>query len=187
MNITLDNAEVEGGPRNGVMTALDDFLAEHDEPVRLLVIPIYFGLAIVAEERLLDDHPELRQLLDELESETGKQRLLELSEEIRLDATVFEHNMLRMRDEQLARANDRYLALLRRGAPRRALPRERGADRVPAGLHEPGAARRTPTISAPRSPSCARSSGAAAGARVRANPTSDDDVTATSPTPRWAR
>ncbi len=113
MNITLENAQTEGGPRNGVMTALDDFLAEHDVPVRLLVIPIYFGLAIVAEERLLDDHPELRRLLDELESQTGKQRLLELSEQIRIDATVFEHNMMRVRDEQLARANDRYLTLLR--------------------------------------------------------------------------
>jgi cephalosporin hydroxylase len=113
MNITLHNAEVEGGPRNGVMTALDDFLAEHDQPVRLLVIPIYFGLAIVAEERLLDEQPEVRRLLDELESETGKQRLLELSEQIRIEGTVFEHNIMRVRDEQLSRANDRYLSLLR--------------------------------------------------------------------------
>jgi cephalosporin hydroxylase len=113
MNITLDNAEQEGGPRNGVMTALDDFVAEHDLPLRVLVIPIYFGLAIVAEERLLDERPELRRLLDSFESAEGREKLLELSEEIRIDATVFEHNVFRMRDEQLARANDRYLDLLR--------------------------------------------------------------------------
>ena len=28
------NAVIEGGPRNGVMTALDDFIAEHDRPLR---------------------------------------------------------------------------------------------------------------------------------------------------------
>ena len=29
------------------MTALEDFIAEHPRPLRKLVIPIYFGLAIV--------------------------------------------------------------------------------------------------------------------------------------------
>src|SRR5204862_699568 len=38
---------------------------------------------------------------------------LELSERIRLDATVFEHNVARVKDEQLARSNERYLAMLR--------------------------------------------------------------------------
>ncbi len=50
MNRTLDNAQSEGGERNGVMTALDDFMAEHDEPLRRVVLPIYYGLAVVAEE-----------------------------------------------------------------------------------------------------------------------------------------
>ncbi len=113
MNYTLHNALEEGGPRNGVMTGLDDFLAEHDQPYRLVLLPIYFGLAIVVEERMLDAHPALRAKLDEIESEAGKQELLELSEKIRIDATVFEHNFLRVRDEQLAEVRDRYLALLR--------------------------------------------------------------------------
>ncbi len=113
MNITLHNAEVEGGPHNGVMTGLEDFIAEHDVPLRLLVLPIYFGLAIVVEERLLDERPELRALLDGFESGPGKQQLLELSERIRIDEIVFEHNILRVRDENIADANDRYLTLLR--------------------------------------------------------------------------
>src|SRR4029078_11929786 len=33
------NAALEGGPRNGVMTALDDFVAEYDRPLRVLVLP----------------------------------------------------------------------------------------------------------------------------------------------------
>jgi cephalosporin hydroxylase len=112
-NVTLHNALEEGGPRNGVMTALDDFMAEHDRPLRRVVIPIYFGLAIVAEEALLATRPELTALLDAIESPEGKDPLLELSERIRLDSAVFEHNIERVRGEKLRHANDRYLALLR--------------------------------------------------------------------------
>ena len=112
-NVTLHNALEEGGPRNGVMTALDDFIAEHDRPLRRVVLPIYFGLAIVAEEDLLAERPELTALLDELESPSGTARLLELSERIRLDGAVFEHNIERVRGERRGRADDRYLTLLR--------------------------------------------------------------------------
>lgn len=112
-NATLDNALEEGGPRNGVMTALEDFMEEHDQPLRLVVLPIYFGLAIVVEHQVLAARAALADLLDEIESPTGGRQLLELSESIRLDAGVFEHNIERVRVEQLARANDRYLEVLR--------------------------------------------------------------------------
>jgi hypothetical protein len=80
----------EGGPRNGVMTALDDFLAEHDAPCRVVVIPVYFGLAIVAERRRLGD--AVVAVLDELESANGRQRLLELAEAIRLEGLLNQSN-----------------------------------------------------------------------------------------------
>lgn len=66
-------ARREGGPRNGVGTALKDFLAEHPE-YRVGYVPAVFGLAIIypaaapwAEELArriepLDDHPLLRRL-----------------------------------------------------------------------------------------------------------------------------
>ena len=41
------------------MTALDDFVAEHDRPLRRVVLPVYFGLAIVVEEAALERSPEL--------------------------------------------------------------------------------------------------------------------------------
>ena len=66
------NAVTEGGPRNGVMTALDDFMSEYDRPLRRLVLPVYFGLAIVVEESRLDREPELRALLDSFESARGQ-------------------------------------------------------------------------------------------------------------------
>jgi hypothetical protein len=40
----------EGGPRNGVLTAVEDFVAER-EGLRLAVVPAFFGLGVVWAER----------------------------------------------------------------------------------------------------------------------------------------
>jgi hypothetical protein len=37
----------EGGPRNGVLTAVEDFLAERDDDLRLAVVPAFFGLGVL--------------------------------------------------------------------------------------------------------------------------------------------
>src|SRR5438477_430161 len=84
------NAVTEGGPRNGVMTALDDFVAEYDKPLRVLVLPVYFGLAIVVEEARLASQPELARLLDRFESAEGKDDLLQIAESTRLQAILFQ-------------------------------------------------------------------------------------------------
>jgi hypothetical protein len=39
----------EGGPRNGVMTAIEDFIAERDD-LRLAVIPLFFGCGLLWSE-----------------------------------------------------------------------------------------------------------------------------------------
>lgn len=106
------NAVTEGGPRNGVMTALDDFVAEHDQPLRIVLLPVYYGLAIVVEEARLRDQPELARVLDWLESAPGKDALLEMTEETRIQAILFQHNEYYGGREQLARAANRYLDLL---------------------------------------------------------------------------
>src|SRR5262245_3176213 len=68
LNPQMNNAVMEGGERNGVMTALDDFIAGYDRPLRFVHLPVYFGLAIVVEQSRLDAHPELVEVLDRLES-----------------------------------------------------------------------------------------------------------------------
>ncbi len=113
VNPTMCNAELEGGPRNGVMTALDDFLAEHDKPVRVVVVPIFFGLAIVAEEERLERQPELRAALDRLEGAEGQEKLLQVAETTRLRALTFQHTMIERSEEKLARSASRYLELLK--------------------------------------------------------------------------
>jgi cephalosporin hydroxylase len=113
LNPTMYNALEEGGPRNGVMTALDDFEREHGRPLRRVVIPIYFGLAIVAEQERLERHPRLAELLDRLESADGRAQLLELAEDVRLKAMLFQHNVFYANERKLERAATRYLELLK--------------------------------------------------------------------------
>ena len=115
LNPTLCNAVVEGGPRNGVMTGLDDFMAAYDRPLRRVVLPIYFGLAIVAEEERLARQPELAAQLDRLESPEGKDQLLELAETFRMDAMLFQHNVFYEKERSITKLAQRYLDSVKRG------------------------------------------------------------------------
>ncbi len=81
MNAYLEHARFEGGPRNGVLTAVEDFLAEHPERYELTVIPSLFGYAIVAPRELLGRCPRLRALLDALRVGERAQALRVTAEE----------------------------------------------------------------------------------------------------------
>jgi len=56
-NRGLCNAAHEGGPRNGVLTAVEDYLSQTTWHFRLVVIPAVFGLAILLPEALAADKP----------------------------------------------------------------------------------------------------------------------------------
>jgi len=109
VNAELANADHEGGPRNGVLTAIEDFVAGHDVRLRLVVLPVYYGLAILVEEALLAERPDLAAVLDRLEGPTGKDMLLRLGEEIRLDSADVDQAMLRERDRRIDGLTRRYL------------------------------------------------------------------------------
>ena len=113
LNPTMCNAEEEGGPRNGVMTALEDFISEHPRRLRKLVLPIYFGLAVVVEEDRLTAQPDLEHALARLESTEGRYELLEVAEATRLRAMVFQHTDHFRRESRADRAVARHLALLK--------------------------------------------------------------------------
>ena len=113
MNRDMANAEHEGGPRNGVMTAVDDFVAEHPEPLRVSVVSVFYGLAIVAEARVVNAHPQLAALLDRLESPDGRAEVISLAERIRVDEAIFGQAWIRMLEDQVRRGADRYLELVK--------------------------------------------------------------------------
>jgi cephalosporin hydroxylase len=113
LNPELANAIEEGGPRNGVMTALDDFEAEHDRPLRRVVLPMYYGLALVADQDRLEARPQLAAFLDGLESAEGRYELLELGESIRLDERLEHHESHFAISKRAERAAHLYLDLLK--------------------------------------------------------------------------
>jgi hypothetical protein len=43
-------AAEEGGPRNGVLTAVEDFVAQRED-LRLAIVPVFFGLGVVWDRR----------------------------------------------------------------------------------------------------------------------------------------
>jgi Methyltransferase domain/Glycosyltransferase sugar-binding region containing DXD motif len=58
-NVTLCSATVEGGPRNGVLTAIEDFLAESDEPIAFSVLRRQDGLGVLVPGSRSTLHPGL--------------------------------------------------------------------------------------------------------------------------------
>jgi cephalosporin hydroxylase len=113
LNPTMCNATHEGGPRNGVMTGLEDWMAEYHKPLRMVLLPIYFGLAIVVEEERLDRQPELRAVLDRVEGLDGARALLELGEDLRLRSMVFQHNAYYPAVDRQERLVARYLGTVK--------------------------------------------------------------------------
>jgi cephalosporin hydroxylase/glycosyltransferase involved in cell wall biosynthesis len=115
LNPTMANALDEGGEHNGVMTALEDFVAEHPRAIRLVVLPIYFGLAIAVEEDRVARQPALGALLDRLESPEGKQMLLELAEDMRIEAMLFQHRIYFDHQSRIEDLATKYLDSIKRG------------------------------------------------------------------------
>jgi hypothetical protein len=68
MNSTLWNATVEGGPRNGVLTAIEDFVANDPEPLTTVSLEGMHGLTLIASDSRLESTPELARFFDRLRS-----------------------------------------------------------------------------------------------------------------------
>lgn len=123
LNAALANATHEGGPRNGVLTAVEDFIAEWPEKVELRVLPFFNGLGIcVPASRATQG---LTQVLDGFFSSNGlmaacvaleewASRLVISMQEERLDYVKRTEALARARillSEQRARIRDLEAAL----------------------------------------------------------------------------
>lgn len=87
LNYIYHNALFEGGPRNGVMTAIEDFLAEHGDLYSLMTVPGFNGLGLLCPNEGLD--PAVRRELETVFAIPDRVRIL-LSdlESSRLDALI---------------------------------------------------------------------------------------------------
>ena len=112
-NPKMNNAVHEGGARNGVMTAVDDFIAEYEGELRLRVVPIYFGLAIVVAEERIASRPQLGEALERLDDPQFLRDLLDLSEQLRIKEMHWGQVVFYRWQDRLDAMAERYLALLR--------------------------------------------------------------------------
>lgn len=69
LNGNLANAVHEGGPRNGVLTAAEDFIAEWPEDIELHVLPFFHGLGIATPKSRMTS--QLATLVDGFFSPEG--------------------------------------------------------------------------------------------------------------------
>ena len=84
MNSTMCNARVEGGPRNGVRTAIEDALEGRRDEVRIVWLPVLHGVAVIAPLARLASHPKLAAVLDEIDPPNGLKTLMKLTEQDRI-------------------------------------------------------------------------------------------------------
>lgn len=75
LNRHMYNAEHEGGPRNGVLTALEDFATEVPSGLRTVVLPVFVGLAVAVTDDRMAAHPHLGSVIAELDSPAGAARV----------------------------------------------------------------------------------------------------------------
>jgi hypothetical protein len=68
VNPHLANALEEGGERNGVLTAIEDFIAASDLDLELRIVSGEAGLGILACEDLLRANPQVRRQWERLHS-----------------------------------------------------------------------------------------------------------------------
>jgi len=65
-NKHIYNALFEGGEKNGVLTAVEDFISESNENIYLRVIPAFHGYGVLISESRLEVCPELQRTFSRL-------------------------------------------------------------------------------------------------------------------------
>lgn len=94
INRGLCNAVHENGPRNGVLTAVDDFQSRFLPLLEFILIPGFHGLGILFPAKLKNSIPGLETLLESWNLPEGQARYLQQLEEarLRLSGRVLKNN-----------------------------------------------------------------------------------------------
>jgi GT2 family glycosyltransferase/glycosyltransferase involved in cell wall biosynthesis len=86
----LENARTEGTPANGVLTAIEDFIAQSQRAWRWQSIPGLSGLGVLVDEALYEDatRKPLRELLERVDTPAFLRAQCEAIEGARVDSEV---------------------------------------------------------------------------------------------------
>lgn len=101
----------EGGPQNGVLTAVEDFLEETGQQLELLKIPGLLGLGILVPSRL-KENAQLAEILETWHLPPNVARHIERVEESALEAEI-RRNELRERVRELKARREEEAEILR--------------------------------------------------------------------------
>jgi len=83
-NRTLNNAVYENTERNGVLTAVEDFLAQAQLEFQFIFLPGFHGLGVLSPVSLVRSNPELASVLDSIRPSAPVARILESLERARI-------------------------------------------------------------------------------------------------------
>ena len=103
LNPSFHNAVSEGGERNGVLTAVEDFVKQNERPVELTVVPGIHDLGILCSKDTVRANDRLRELLERFRSADFLTRQCRLVEKRRLKEVMRSTELRR----QLKRAKRR--------------------------------------------------------------------------------
>ena len=84
LNGHLHHAAIEGGERNGVLTAVEDFLKGSNLDIRFRVLHGLHGLAVLIPEERLRASPALAGFAERLDSKEAREALIEATESERI-------------------------------------------------------------------------------------------------------
>jgi O-antigen biosynthesis protein len=119
LNDHLENALLEGTSANGVLSAVEDFVAESPTPWRMWSIPGLSGMAVLVSAAVLEQSAPLRELLDSIDTPVFLREHCEAIEQARIESDRKRANILRRLAEtqlkQITRSEDpREAVALRR-------------------------------------------------------------------------
>ncbi len=117
INADMNNALLEGGERNGVLTAVEDYIRESPLAIEFLNLPLYFGLGIIISKARLDANPALAAEMQKLHDMMQGEKLIDITEKLRMNLAGIIQRMQREQADSQARIEEleRELAQLRGG------------------------------------------------------------------------
>ncbi len=88
LNPTMWHAVEENSLQNGVLTGIEDFLAQSKLQLRFVTVPGLHGLGIIASETVLADYPELSAFLHTLQASPPLKAHMEVMEKERVTTAI---------------------------------------------------------------------------------------------------
>jgi len=120
LNLHLCNAVCEHSLKNGVLTAVEDFIRESSQPLGLIIIPVFHGLGVLYPSSFEESHPSFADFIQKLSVSDVVFKLLTDIEKSRIKTVIEIRSLTRACEKlkydlesQAARASDLEAARIR--------------------------------------------------------------------------